>query len=163
MQCFLRTHGLSFWGSSPLMSRGAPQWMLLIYSHAKGTEPSLLSLAFRVVVLYMLPLSFCPFQGCFVGAVGFLLVLDSINLAALGRVGFFGFGFFFPPPLGRFSNAHTGGLVAAVTSGACTRACLSCKSHEGWGLSSSSPPAWCTVGSAEPQMRCSRTPSWAQI
>lgn len=57
------------------------------YSDPEGTEPSLLSLAFRVVVLYTLPLSFCPFQGCFIGAVGFLLVLDSINLGTLGRVG----------------------------------------------------------------------------
>lgn len=71
--------------------------MLLIYSYPKGTEPSLLSLAFGVVVLYMLPLSFCPFQGCFIGAVGFLLVLDSINLAALGRVGFLVLGFFSAP------------------------------------------------------------------
>lgn len=137
--------------------------MLLIYSYPKGTEPSLLSLAFQVVVLYMLPLSFCPFQGCFIGAVGFLLVLDSINLAALGRVGFLVLVFFSTPPLGRFSNAHTGGLVAAVTSGAYTRACLSCKTHQGRGLSYSSPPAWGTVGPAEPQMCCSLTPSWAQI
>lgn len=156
MQCFLWTHGLSFWGSSLLMSRDAPQWLLLIYSYPKGTEPSLLSLAFRVVVLYMVPLSFCPFQGWFIGAVGFFLVLDSINLGALGGVGVLVVVLgFFPPPLGRFSNAAalTGALVAAVTSGAYTRACLSCKTHKGWGLSYNSPPAWCTVGLAE-HLKC---------
>lgn len=73
------------------------------------TEPSLLSLAFWVVVLYMLPLSFCPSQGCFVGAGDFLLGLDSIHLGALGKVGVWGcLGLFFlpsPPSLGRFSAA----------------------------------------------------------
>ena len=85
------------------MSRDAPQWMLLIHSYRKGTEPWLLSLAFRVVVLYVLPLLFCPSQGCLIGAVGFLLVLDSVNLGALGRVGVWGLfwvGFFFPLSFG---------------------------------------------------------------
>lgn len=144
--------------------------MLLIYSYPKGTEPSLLSLAFRVVVLYILPLFFCPFQGWFIGAVGFFLVLDSINLGALGGVGVLVvvclFVFFSPPPLGRFSNAaaHTGALVAAVTSGAYMRACLSCKTHKGRGLSYNSSPCLVYGGPGRAsEMCCSLTLSWAQI
>lgn len=128
------------------------------YSDPEGIKPLLLSLAFWVVVLYVLPLSFCPFQGCFIGAVCFLLVLDSINLGTLGRVGVLGF--FLSPSLGRFSNAAacTGGLVAAVTLGAYTRAHLSCKAHGGQGLSLVYSGSY-----RASEMCCSLTLSWAPI
>lgn len=140
--------------------------MLLIYSYPKGTEPSLLSLAFHVVVLYMLPLSFCPFQGWFIGAVGFFLVLDSINLGALGGVGVWGGGGGCPSPFGEilecscphrciggssdFRRLHESMSVLQNTQGLGTELQLSpCLVYSGPGRAS--------------EMCCSLTLSWAQI